>query len=158
MNPLRWRHSVRALLLTPDLELLLGRHSVGNGFVWAAPGGGIEPGESPHEALRRELGEEIGFSPDVADPPHVWHQELVDSSIAEDFDGVINDYFLVRVDRFVPQGLWSPETLLDEGLDDFAWWSVDDIRKASPGQVFSPRNLATLLPTMTLVIPESRAS
>ncbi|MGA7203993.1 MAG: NUDIX hydrolase, partial [Specibacter sp.] len=72
MDGLRWRHSVRALVITPDLELLLGRHRINGGFVWAGPGGGIEPGESPHEALRRELGEETGLVLDSAEPPHVW--------------------------------------------------------------------------------------
>lgn len=37
--------------------------------VWAAPGGGVEPGELPLEALRRELHEETGLAIDV-DPPH----------------------------------------------------------------------------------------
>ncbi|MGA7203505.1 MAG: NUDIX hydrolase, partial [Specibacter sp.] len=90
-----------------------------------------------------------GLVLDSAEPPHVWHQEIVDESISPNVDGVINDYFLVRTDRFEPQGLWTPETLLNEGLEGFAWWTVEDIRTARRAQVFSPRNLATLLPTIT---------
>lgn len=142
------RHSARALVLTPDDELLLGRHRVNDGYVWAAPGGGIEAGESPERALRRELREEIGLTLDAAAPPHVWHQEFMDSSLAPSLDGVVNDYFLVHVDRFVPQGDWSAETLLREGIDEFVWWTVEEITNAGPAHVFSPRGLAALLPSI----------
>lgn len=143
------RHSARALILTPDDELLLGRHRVSDGYVWAAPGGGIEAGESPEEALRRELREEVGLALDATPLAHVWHQEFADNSLAAGFDGVANDYFLVRVDRFVPQGLWARETLLEEGLDDFAWWTLEGVRNAGPAHKFSPRGLGALLPSIT---------
>ena len=54
-------------------------------------------------ALRRELREETGFVID-ADPPHVWHQEVAVPGHADGYDGVVNDYFLVRTTRFDPRG------------------------------------------------------
>lgn len=75
----RLRHAVRAVILADRDHVLLCRFSfphpavpTGAAVVWAAPGGGIEPGELPLEALRRELVEESGLVID-ADPPHVWH-------------------------------------------------------------------------------------
>ena len=72
----RLRRAVRAVILAEDDHVLLCRFSLphpavptGATVVWAAPGGGIEPGELPLEALRRELLEETGLVLD-ADPPH----------------------------------------------------------------------------------------
>jgi 8-oxo-dGTP diphosphatase len=37
------------------------------------------------------------------DPAHVWHQEVV----APGYDGMVNDYFLVRATSFDPRGALS---------------------------------------------------
>lgn len=59
------RTIVCALLLSTDDKLLLGRRVPGSGGVypecWQLPGGGVEPGETLEQALRRETLEEIGF-------------------------------------------------------------------------------------------------
>jgi 8-oxo-dGTP pyrophosphatase MutT (NUDIX family) len=62
------------LLLTPaagvalfddDGRLLLARHVEGG--RWGAPGGGVEPEESPRDAAVRELEEEVGLRVDDCD-------------------------------------------------------------------------------------------
>jgi 8-oxo-dGTP pyrophosphatase MutT (NUDIX family) len=46
--------------------LLLHWRDPGDGaLLWEPPGGGIEPGETPFEAARRELVEETGLDPDA---------------------------------------------------------------------------------------------
>lgn len=54
-------------LVTHDRRLLLTRISSrvpGAGGRWTLPGGGLDPGESPHEALLREVWEETGHEVD----------------------------------------------------------------------------------------------
>jgi ADP-ribose pyrophosphatase YjhB (NUDIX family) len=57
---------VRALLITPDHELLtIQRIRPGQGPYWVLPGGGVENGEELEAALARELREEIAAQADV---------------------------------------------------------------------------------------------
>ena len=140
------RHSVRAIILDENDRVLLCRFAIPEPavIVWAAPGGGIEPGETPLAALRRELWEEVGLTLE-ADPPHVWHQEVIAPGYAPGHDGVVNDYFLVRTSAFVPRGSMSEAELAAEHISDTRWWHPLDIAAHQGPDLFSPRDLATPL-------------
>ena len=69
------RNAVRALILTPDHEVRLIRVVTPDRAdrFWIAPGGGLEPGETNADGLRRELSEELGLT-DFAAGPVVWRR------------------------------------------------------------------------------------
>jgi len=138
----RLRPAARGVVVDPDDRLLLVRFEFGDGPLWATPGGGIEAGESVVNGLRRELREEIGLDcPD--DPPHLWHQEVVAEGHATGYDGVVNDYFLIRADAFTPAGELTEAELRAENVHGHAWWTLAELQ-AFEGR-FAPRALPALV-------------
>jgi ADP-ribose pyrophosphatase YjhB (NUDIX family) len=138
----RLRPAARGVVLDADNRILLVRFEFSSGPLWATPGGGIEAEESVVEGLRRELREEIGLDvPD--DPPHLWHQEVVADGHATGYDGVLNEYFLVRVDAFTPAGELTEAELQAENVYGHAWWTLAEL-EAHEGR-FAPRALPELV-------------
>jgi 8-oxo-dGTP pyrophosphatase MutT (NUDIX family) len=152
MTP-KLRRAVRAIIINEDDRILLCRFVPPHPAVppaatgvWAAPGGGVERGEDRLTALRRELREETGLAV-IADPPHVWHQEIAGADLSDSgLDGLINDYFLVRVNHFRPRGEFTDDQLARaENLAAFRWWRLSEIVGYAGRDLFSPRDLGTPL-------------
>lgn len=55
----RVRRGAKALVASAERLLLVQEQHADGATFWTLPGGGIEPGESAGEALRRELAEEL---------------------------------------------------------------------------------------------------
>ena len=145
------RTAARAIILDEADRILLCRFVVphpavphGAPAVWAAPGGGLEPGEDGLSALHRELREETGLVTAI-DPPHVWHQVVAVDHAPAGLDGMVNDYFLIRAGHFEPHGEFTNDQLATEGIATFRWWQLSEITNYTGPDLFSPRDLATPL-------------
>jgi len=71
---------VAAVVRASDGRYLLSRRLEGShlGGLWEFPGGGVEPGETPTEALVRELDEELGVAVTVDGPlTFAFHRDAV---------------------------------------------------------------------------------
>lgn len=129
---LRIREAVRALVLDPADRVLLVRFEFPNtGTRWALPGGGLEPGESDHDALRRELAEEAGLT-DLEIGPHVWSRLHVIPFIDSRYDGQRERVYVVRTEAFEPQPALTWEQLHSEYVFGLQWWHPADLHDQLP--------------------------
>ena len=135
------RRAARALVLDPAERVLLVRFEWPDRTIWAPPGGGIDPGESPEQAIVRELAEEVGLR-DFELGPCVWTREHWFPEMAG-WGGQTELIFLVRCDAFEPAPEWSVEKLAAEGVTAQRWWTRAELDSATA--LYSPRRLPLLL-------------
>jgi 8-oxo-dGTP diphosphatase len=138
------RRAVRAIVVDSEERVALVRFEFPDRIVWAAPGGGIEDGESEDAALVRELDEELGLTLSEDElGPVVWTRTHVVRMGR--WDGQTERYRLQRLEaalEVAPRlGL---ERLRAEGVAEIRWWTLDELLHAS-GVEFAPRRLPTLL-------------
>jgi ADP-ribose pyrophosphatase YjhB (NUDIX family) len=122
----RQRLAVYALVRRGDLVLLTRISAVGaHPGAWTLPGGGLDHGESPRDAVAREVREECGLDVEVGDllDVHDTHFEgTAPSGRFEDFHGV---HLVFR--GAVPEGA-EPRVVETRGTtDSVAWVPVSDI-------------------------------
>jgi double-stranded uracil-DNA glycosylase len=120
------RRATRGLVIDADGRVLFVRfQNPATGLTWwATPGGGIEPGESHEEALRRELGEEIGLHDFELGPLALeiestfpWDRRLIKQH---------NSIYLVRVAAHEPV---PTVDLSEEGVSGYRWWTLDEMER-----------------------------
>jgi 8-oxo-dGTP pyrophosphatase MutT (NUDIX family) len=150
---LRIRTAARVVLLDPDDRVLLVRWHFedpdGPTDVWGTPGGGIDPGETPEKAVRRELLEETGLG--VSDcgscVGHRLHVAPMRTTDGATWDGQEEWFYLVRAEAFVPRGHLTDEQLRAENLHELRWCTVAEVEAlaGTPRTRVAPANLAGLV-------------
>jgi 8-oxo-dGTP pyrophosphatase MutT (NUDIX family) len=110
----------------PATQVLLSRLRWGSGR-WTVPGGGIDPGESPVDAVRRELVEETGLQLDAPTLLGVESHRYVGHAP----DGTLEDFQLLgliyagTVDEEV-----APRVVeIDGSTEEAAWIPVEDLER-----------------------------
>jgi 8-oxo-dGTP pyrophosphatase MutT (NUDIX family) len=137
------RHASRILLVDEfDRTFLFKGQDPQNrsDVFWCPVGGGIEPGETPEQAIRREVTEETGLV-DFALGPHIWNREEIFS-----FNGVLlhakETWFFSRVAHFEVDISGFSDIERETTLDQ-KWWTLQEL--ADTPDSLTPRRLPELL-------------
>ena len=109
--------AVKALLFHKDKFLLIKRSEKARGdyYFWEFPGGRLEFGESPDDALLREIMEEIGLQADSICPINTW------SFFKDENTEVVGITFLCETD--------TNSVNLSKEHDEYVWITYDDLDK-----------------------------
>ena len=131
MQEKKYRPNVAIIVLAPtypfECKLLVAQRSDIKG-AWQFPQGGIDEGESPKEAMYRELQEEIGTNDVeiIAQYPQ-WLSYDFPENVAKKmrFDGQSQKYFLVRLKPGAKIDINTPKP----EFNDFSFVKVEEINK-----------------------------
>ncbi|MDO7881867.1 NUDIX hydrolase [Salinibacterium soli] len=108
---------------------------------WITPGGGVDPGESHHEAAVRELFEETGLRIDELGAP-VWAHDFDVEWDDADHDTGHAEFYTAVVDAFDPSSEhWTDEERID--VLAHRWWSLAEL--ISTDEPFEPKELVSLV-------------
>jgi 8-oxo-dGTP diphosphatase len=133
--------TVVAALIESDGKLLVGqrRRTDSFGLMWEFPGGKLEPGETPAEALARELHEELGVTAQIG--PEVYRTRHQYSELAEPIDLI---FFTATV---------NPAEIRNQAFETMEWSTPSNL----PDLNFLPadRELVEKLRCGTLKVPRA---
>ena len=141
-RPLRLREAARAVVLDRAGRILLVRFEFPERSLWACPGGGLDPGETHEDAVRRELREEVGLELEALGPC-IWTRTHVIPFPDGRWDGQVERFFLVETDAFEPGGTLSPGELRREFVTAVRWWTPQEL--AASRELHAPRRLPRLV-------------
>ena len=140
---MRTRRAARVIILDEDGRVLLVRGHDADAperHWWFTIGGGIDPGETPHEAAVREVFEETGLviSVDDLEGPVLERSAIFD--FAREHCRQDEVFFCTRVANGAALSRLGWTELESNFIDEVSWLSVRELRTV--GEEVFPRNLA----------------
>jgi len=96
------RVAAYAVIIDADDRILLAHWNEGRRAAWTLPGGGLEAGEDPEHATRREVREETGYRVTVGDLLGI-HSRVIPAGrrLAADADGPLHTLRIVYRARVI---------------------------------------------------------
>jgi 8-oxo-dGTP pyrophosphatase MutT (NUDIX family) len=110
---------------------------------WIAPGGGLEPGETPAEAAVREVYEETGIRVELPSDEPAFYTERVRFTFAGQDTDQTNHYYLLRVPSGLPVRPTANTELEKVVALGHRWWSLSDL--ASSPVIREPVTMVELI-------------
>ncbi|WP_207456980.1 NUDIX hydrolase [Herbiconiux sp. SYSU D00978] len=137
------RRTARILLLDEEDHLLLLKTHWDKHLLperWLTPGGGIDPGESEHDAAVRELFEETGLRVEALGDPVA--RTRIRMPEGHEYDWREAVYYLLRTTRFqLSRADWT-ESEVDD-IVDVRWFSPEEL--AASTEEFDPEDVRGIL-------------
>ena len=133
VDGLKLRQKVRAVIINDDGDILLVRPHGYASNEWTLAGGGVERGETVHQAMRREIAEELGVTLEAeldqlpVSNRYIYSPEYK-AKRSLDHDGQDASMFVVHLPRDAMLELQAEE------IAEARWFSPDHAALAFPVQ------------------------
>ena len=120
------RVAAYAVVVDEDRRLLLAHWIEGRRAAWTMPGGGLDPGEDPEKAARREVREETGYRVEIDELLGI-HSRVIPEGrrLSDDAQGPLHALRIVYRAHITGGKLRNE---VDGSTDRAGWFPLDTVR------------------------------